>query len=258
MNPSKTHSHSLATLLVGVTLALPALGDYANDFSGKNDADFTRYSPLAGFGAGGVFAFPASGGYSISALASPAPGQLGPARAGAFLTGQTYGDFTISYQIQGFSTANSQFMGVFGRVSSPGLGTLTGYAMGLDTTTSQLFISRVQGEVSQGPIGPSAVSAALTLSATETYSLSFTAVGSSFTGSISDRTGTELARISGTDSTFTSGQVGFGIAAQTLAAGATAQATFGNLQVAAVPEASTWALAGLGFGLLGWNLRRRV
>ncbi|MEN9677793.1 MAG: hypothetical protein RIS76_3689, partial [Verrucomicrobiota bacterium] len=59
MNPSKTHS--LATLFVGVTLALPA-----------------------------------SGGYSISALASPAPGQLGPARAGAFLTGQTYGDFTIS------------------------------------------------------------------------------------------------------------------------------------------------------------------
>ncbi|MEN9677981.1 MAG: hypothetical protein RIS76_3877 [Verrucomicrobiota bacterium] len=74
----------------------------------------------------------------------------------------------------------------------------------------------------------------------ETYSLSFTAVGSSFKGSISYQTGTELARISGADSTLTSGQVGFGLAARTRAAGATSQATFGNLQVAPVPEPSTY------------------
>ena len=251
-------TNPLALLAAAAALTPSVLADYSNDFTSHSDADFQHYSPLSGFGAGGVYSFPGGGGYSIAAPASPAPGQLGPARVGSFLTGQTYGDFTVHYDISGYSTASPQFMGVFSRVSTPGLGTLNGYAMGLDTTSGQLFISRVQGEQSLGPISASAVSGALTLSPSATYSLSFTAVGSSFNGSIWDKaTGTVLATVSGTDSTYASGEIGFGVAAQSFASGASAQAVFGNLSVASVPEPSTWALAVTGLVGLGWTLRRR-
>ncbi len=250
-------TNPLIVLAALAALTAPALADYSNDFTSGSDADFTHYSPLQGFGAGGVYSFP-GGGYSISAPASPAPGALGPARAGSFLTSQTYGNFDISYDILSYSTANAQFMGVFGRVSTPGLGTLNGYAMGLDTTTGQLFISRVQGEQSLGPIGPAAVSAALTLTPADAYSLSFSAVGSAFTGSIRDKTtGTLLASVSGTDSTYASGEIGFGVAAQTFGAGATAEATFDNLSVTAVPEPADWSLiAAGGLGVFAWMRRR--
>jgi hypothetical protein len=248
----------LVLLAVAAALTTPVLADYSNSFASGSDADFTHYSPLQAFGAGAVYSFP-GGGYSISAPASPAPGQLGPARAASFLTGQSYGDFTVHYDISGYSTANPQFMGVFARVSTPGLGTLNGYAMGLDTTTGQLFISRVAAEQSLGPISASAVSGALTLSPSTTYSLSFTAVGSSFNGAIWDKaTGTVLATVSGTDSNYASGEIGLGVAAQSFAAGASAQAVFGNLSVASVPEPSTWALAVTGLAAVGWTMRRRT
>ena len=70
-------------------------------------------------------------------------------------------------------------------------------------------------------------------------------------------TGTVLATVSGTDSTYASGEIGFGVAAQSFASGASAQAVFGNLSVASVPEPSTWALAVTGLVGLGWTLRRR-
>ena len=244
-------------VLTGLLIAVPASADYSNDFASQSDADFTRYSPLAGFGAGGVFTFPSGSGYRIGALASPAPSPLGPARAAAFITGQTFGDFTVSYTIRDYSTASPQFLGVFSRVSTPGLGTLNGYAMGLDTSTGQIFISRVQGEASQGPISPSAVSSTLSLVPSQTYSLSFSAMGPAFNGSIADSAGTVLATISGVDGTYAVGQLGLGVAAQSLAAGATAGATFGSLQVAAVPEPSTWALGTVGLATLGWMARRR-
>ncbi len=250
-------TNPLIVLAALAALAAPALADYSNDFTSGSDADFTHYSPLQGFGAGSVYTFPA-GGYGISAPASPAPGALGPARAGSFLSGQSYADFNVTYDILSYSTANAQFMGVFGRVSTPGLGTLNGYAMGLDTTTGQLFISRVQGEQSLGPIGASAVSAALTLNPADAYSLSFSAVGSAFTGSLRDKsTGTLLASVSGADSTYASGELGFGVAAQTLTAGASAEAVFDNLSVTAVPEPAGWAFTAAG-GLVAFAwLRRR-
>ncbi|HTH46661.1 MAG TPA: hypothetical protein VMB21_04055 [Candidatus Limnocylindria bacterium] len=253
----QTVSNPLILLAAITALTAPALADYSNDFTSGTDADFTHYSPLQGFGAGGVYSFP-GGGYSISAPASPLPGTLGPGRAASFLTAQNYGDFNVSYDILGYSAANAQFMGVFSRVSTPGLGTLNGYAMGLDTTTGQLFISRVQGEQSLGPIGVSAVSAALTLNPANAYSLSFSAVGSSFTGSLRDKlTGTLLATVSGTDSTYASGELGLGVAAQTFDAGALAQATFDNLSVSAVPEPAGWAFTAAG-GLVAFAwLRRR-
>ncbi len=253
----QTVTNPLIVLVAIAALTAPALADYSNDFASGSDAGFTHYSPLQGFGAGGVFTFPA-GGYSIGAPASPLPGTVGPARAASFLTAQTYGDFNVSYDILGYSAANAQFMGVFSRVSTPGLGTLSGYAMGLDTTTGQLFISRVQGEQSLGPIGVSAVSGALSLNPATAYSLSFSAAGSSFTGSLRDKSsGTLLASVSGTDSTYASGEIGFGVAAQTFATGATAEATFDNLSVTAVPEPAGWAVTAAG-GLVAFAwLRRR-
>jgi hypothetical protein len=198
-----------------------------------------------------VYTFPSGAGYSISAPASPLPGTVGPARAGSFLIGQTYTDFNVSYDILGYSVANPQFMGAFARVTTPGLGTLNAYALGLDTTTSQLIISRIRNEQSLGAIGPSAASAALTLNPADTFRLSFSATGGLFTGTVTDlTTGTLLATVSGSDGNYPGGQIGLGVAAQSFANGAVAQATFGNFQVTATPEPSMLALAALGMGLL--------
>ena len=246
----------LALLVVTAATALRA--DYSNDFTSQSEADFTRYQPLAGLGAGGTYSFPGSGGFRIQAAASPLPGLVGPGRAGILLNGPAYGDFTLSFEILNYSTANAQFVGAFGRVTTPGLGTLNGYALGLDTLTSQLLISRVTGEQSLGPIGLTAQSAALTLNADVAYVLEFSAIGTEFSGRISEKaSGTVLATVSGTDATYAGGVLALGAVAQSPAAGATAGATFGNLAVVTVPEPSTWALALGGAGLLAWSIRNR-
>ena len=73
----------LCVLLVWTSVcARAAAAGQFDDFNSGQDADWTHYEPLAGFGAGGSYSFP-NEGYRIVAAISPAPAALGPARAGS-------------------------------------------------------------------------------------------------------------------------------------------------------------------------------
>src|SRR5262249_36264177 len=68
--------------LTGLTATARADVILFDDFNDGNDDGWTRYSPLAPFGAPGTFSFP-SGGYRIQAAPSPDLAALGPGRAGS-------------------------------------------------------------------------------------------------------------------------------------------------------------------------------
>jgi PEP-CTERM motif len=189
---------------------------------------------------------------------SAAPGTLGPGRAGSFVTGQSYANFSLSFDVIAHTGSTSAFAGSFVRVSTPGLGTLNGYAVGIDFSVDRLFISKVVGEASKGAIGPNAASASLTLNPSDVYTVNYTAIGADQQATLIDKTtSTVLATVSGSDATYASGQVGLGLALQTGTAGLQTGATFGNFAVSSVPEPSTWALGVLGLaGVIAAGARR--
>jgi hypothetical protein len=240
---------------IGACVALAfsaAAQNFQADFNAGNDTGWSRYAPLSGFGVTPTFSFP-SGAYRIETPGSPLPGVIGPGRAGSFRSDLNVSDFSIGYDLAAWGTT-PEFAGAFARVSNVGLGTLNGYALGFDFSVKRLFISVVAGENVTKVI--SASEAAVTLDPLKTYRLQFSGTGASFTGNLIDPSnGTVLSSISGSDSTYASGIVGLGVAAQTPTAGVGAGATFDNVSV--TPEPGTWALLGTGIAVIGCLSRKR-
>ncbi len=132
----KRSSITTQVLLACTSLvALPALADFSDNFQSGDNA-WTHYSPLTPFGSPATYSFP-NLGYQISVPQSLAPTQLGDGRGGSFVTGQSYSDFSLSFDVFG-GGGSPQFTGAFTRVTTPGLGTLNGYAVGFDYATDQL------------------------------------------------------------------------------------------------------------------------
>lgn len=255
-NAPRAVAPTAAALLLGALALVPAAaqGQGASDnFDDGNDTGWTRYEPLAGFGAGGTYAFP-GGAYGIGAGGSPAPGLVGPGRAGSFRLDASLSDFTLTFDLVDWGTTPF-FAGGFARIKDPGLASTDGYALGFDFSVNRLFISLVTDEAVAKVV---VVSEPLTLDPAKDYRLRFDAIGSDFSGRIDELGGsTPLATIFGSDATYSSGAVGLGVVVQSSTAGVGANATFDNF-VAVVPEPSGTTLLVVGAGaLLGGSARRR-
>ena len=252
----KRTTSTLPLLLTCTALAaVYAHADFTDNFHSGDNA-WTRYSPLTPFGTPASFSFPGAG-YQISAPQSLAPIQLGDGRGASFVTGESYGDFSLSVDLIAGGAA-PQFAGAFVRVSTPVLGTLNGYAVGYDYGSSRLTIYKLVNEASVGAIGAQATSPVLILHSSDVYTISYTALGSFQQATLTDKTtGLLVTTVSGTDSTYSRGQVGLGVALSSTAPGLTASETFGHFSVVTIPEPETWALVLVGLGAMTWVSRRQ-
>jgi len=239
---------------LSVLLLLPVAGwaqGFSDDFS-SGAGSWTTYSPLTAFGAPAT-ASVASGALNISVAGSPAPTLVGPGRGGSFRMDQTFTDFSVSYDVTGWG-ATPSFAGAFARTKEVGLGTLDGYAMGLDFSVNRLFISRIENESVKQVV---AVSESIALDPSKAYHLVFNGIGANFTGQLYDKAGGNLLySIAGSDDVLTSGVMGLGLAVQSADPGVGAAVTFDNV-VATVPEPSPLALLGLGAASLAVLRRAR-
>lgn len=212
------------------------------------------YLPLAPFGVAYTFSDDASG-YRLQSAPSVNPALLGPARVGSFLPG-SIGDFALSYDVPSYSSSLSEFFGGAARIGTVGLGTSSGYVLGYDTSVGELFISKVVNESSVGAIGPGAT-APVALTPGQGYRFTFEGVGANFDGAVYSLNNltTPLTTVAGTDSQFSSGEVGLLVASQ--AAAGAADETFSRFTV--IPEPSAAALAVLGgLMILGASWRRHA
>jgi hypothetical protein len=231
-------SHGLApagVLLAALAMMLIPLAarGQVDHFNGNTDAGWTHYDPFASFGAPASFTV-ANGQYTISAPASPDPGQLGPSRAGSLRTDVQYTQFSISTDITDWDIDHDMALGILARVTNPGLGTTDGYALTYSSNGHSIDLSRVTGEQPHG-LGSTTVG----LDPNQTYRLVFTGNGPDLMGQVFDTADltTPLASITGSDPTYTQGINGLVVFDNTNATSGTfgADGTFDNY-AASVPE----------------------
>lgn len=229
---------------------------YENDFSSGTDTGLKRYNVLEAYGAGATFSFP-SGGYRIQGPASPAPSQLGPARAGAFYSEATYTDFTVSMDLVGWDASLGQSMSVVARASDLGLGTSDGYGFlyfppQTGAPSGSVAINRFSNESATAIAG-----VALTLDPANDYRLVFTGSGSMLVGQVFDvaNPSVALATVTTTDTTYSSGYSGILIVTSNLNPTSAIDATVDNFTT--VPEPSVWALGLMGLAGLAAFRRNR-
>ncbi len=221
-----------------------------DDFNDGNDTGWTRSSPLAGFGGGGVFTFP-SGGYSIAAPASPNPLALGPGRAASLRNDVSQTQFEVYADLVDWDTTKpAMVMGVLARVSSFGLGTTNGY--GLVYTNGTLLMTRITAEA-----GTTIATTPVAISIANDYRIRFTGDGASLAGELYDLAAPSvpIASVSFTDAAYATGVPGVFVYDGSGAGNTTATATFDNFS-ASVPEPSG-VLACLLGATLCFKSRRR-
>ncbi len=260
MKPFRSFS-SLAfsplTLLLGVTVAQAQT--IIDDFNTGSDSAWTHVDPLAN----SSYSFPGGNTYRIQ-TASPSPGTVGAARAGAIREDATFGDFDITVDLLSWDNSSSthQSIGIVARVSDVGAGTTDGYFFHYDPVGSNghssLWIETITDEVPTS-INSQQIAA---LDPALGYRLEFSGTGDNLTGrvyALSDLS-TVLYEIDAIDSIYTSGFSGLLVADQgRLQTGnQSADATFDNFSVTAVPEPGTSVLiAGVAAGVGAWYFRRR-
>ena len=245
-------------LLLGVTVAQAQT--IIDDFNTGSDSAWTRVDPLGN----ATYSFPAGNTYRIQAPISPSPGTVGAARAGAIREDATFGDFDITVDLVGWDNSSSthQSIGIVARVGDVGAGTTDGYFFHYDPFGSNghpgLWIETITDEA------PSSINfqQIAALDPALGYRLEFSGTGDNLTGrvyALSDLS-TVLYEIDAIDSTYTSGYAGLLVADQgRLQTGnQSADATFDNFSVTAVPEPSASVLiGGVAAGVSALYFRRR-
>ena len=294
---NRSASHILlGGVIVSLLLtARPVTAQFSFDFNGGNDPGWTHYAP-AGLGQTFSFpANPIGVGNLAYQITSAAGSGANPGRVGSFRMGDPQiPDFIVTTDLLNWNNASSQNIGVMARVQSPlpGITFPLGYALtyanrfsatgsGTDQLRLYKIVSGNVGFMNTTTGGPSQTNGNLgqfgvvpggsaAPNPTNDYELVFTGKGNVFTGQIIDKsTGLALTFNDGfgglTDKIVASDPGvggGFGALYNTgtygvfgfVGSGAI-DPTFDNFT--AIPEPSTWAIAGLGLlGFFALNARR--
>ena len=183
-----------------------------DDFNDGNDDGWDRYDPIAASGLGGIatFSFPGNDTYRIQTEPSPAPGTVGPGRAGAVRSDMVYSDFHVSVDIVDWDPSFSQVFGIIARLNNVGLGQTDGYAFTYDITTGDLDMTSFTGEDPEGGDFPYSGIDNVTLVRGNRYRMVCTGAGQELTAAIYALPDLEnpIARITGTDGRYSSGTLG--------------------------------------------------
>jgi hypothetical protein len=237
-------TQTFLTALIAWLTVLCGNAQIRDRFNDANDDGWTRYEPLAPFGAGGTYTFPVDPvfgpGYRIQAAVSPDPGTLGFGRVGSFRLDEYDSDFGISLVVTDWDNGLSQSFGTMARTRQLGLGTTDGYLLHY-STGGFLNISRVDNDslnlLNSSPI---------ILDPAKQYVLYFFGFGPGLHGEVAEvmDAANPLAVVGAVDSTYGYGFAGLYV--QSLTANGTADATFDSVTFAPlIPEPSTWSLIGL-------------
>lgn len=223
--------------------------DILDTFDSGNDAAWTHLEPLASSGAPGTFSFP-NGAYRIQASKSPDPTTLGPARAGSLRYDTHVGIFNITIDLVGFDASLNQSFGLLGRVTSPGFGTTSGYALTYSTAGS-INLSSFQGEQMTLLDSVPAI-----LDPTHVNRFTLAGFQTGVAGVVRDLDNQTGGGVSAADVTHPLGLTGLFVMSNV--GDGTADATFDNYHaVLNVPEPSTWSLLVGGAVTFYMGFRRR-
>ena len=183
-----------------------------DDFNDGNDDGWQRYDPIAQSGLGSVatYSFPSNSTYRIETSRSPAPGVVGPGRAGALRTQVSYSNFYLSVDIIDWDPTLNQAFGLMARLDDIGLGATDGYAFTYDASNGDLDLTAFLNEdPDDGEIPASGVDNIQLVRGTH-YRMIFIGVGQDLTGAIYELPNVDepIAQIMGVNNQYGSGFVG--------------------------------------------------
>jgi hypothetical protein len=182
-----------------------------DNFNDGNDTGWTRYTPVTAVSTP-TYSFPQGSTYRLQATGAQNT-QLGPARVGSYLPNAIYSSFYASVDLVDWNNSLDQLFGLLTRMSSPGVGTLNGYALTYATRTGrsalgQLQILRITGERGTALAG---ASLDISLNPQHDYRFVFVGTGPSFTGKVYELPNLTdpFATLTGSDATYGQGLAGF-------------------------------------------------
>ena len=245
-------------LLFGCLLAtsLPGAPVQSDNFNDGNDTGWIRYDPIAAAaGPQATWSFP-SGGYRIQTAVSPAPGQVGPGRAGS-LRPESYTDFYLAVDILNWDDSLDQSIGILARITDIGLGATDGYAMTYQVRGHDISITRFTDEdTSGGDVRLTGVNDVMLVPG-HSYRLVFIGKGSQLIARVYELPDTlnPILDASGTDSTYPGGQGGLIVFDNTSTGSGLTDATFDNFYATDI-EPPRITMTGDPFGTyrLSWPL----
>jgi hypothetical protein len=197
----------LPLLVLALFAALSGRAGVFDDFNDGNDAGWTHYNPI------GTGSWSVSGGaYRLQSGVSPSPSTVGPGRAGSLRTTETYSQFSASVDIVAWDNSLDQIFGLITRVTTPGLGTTKGYGFTYATRTGRATTGQLQMLLIAEEAGTDIIPAVnFTFVAGQSYRMVFEGVIDSLTAKLFSTTNlaTPLATLTASNTTYTSGGVGF-------------------------------------------------
>lgn len=229
---------------------VPGLFDNFNDGDDVNPPPaWQRNDPIGK----GSWSFPNGNSYRIQSAPSPSPGTIGQGRAASLKPGN-FTNFYAAVDVVGWDDTIHQVFGLTARITTPGLGTSSGYLLTYDRgtpsnqTDGNMDIVRIDNEQSTtlSHVGSDTIH----LQPGQQYRFAFIGNGSSLTGQVYQLpdTSNPVVSFSATDGTYVFGSCGLVVANNASESGfdGPADATFDNyLNTSAEPRLSASLSGGM-------------